>query len=735
MRSAARSSAARVTRAPDLVGSVRAAREVVGTVELGAAVVRLVDTGEGPQLTVASRAHGGRVVWASEPGRSFVAGARAQVTWTHRKGAFRTRTGWGEILPNQVIAHREVTGDAVILTGTLHGGGGSAPYRVVFSTAGPGLVTIDADVGEPDDGRGPLTTLVLHGDRASYERFHGFGEQYAPFDLAGRRVPIVVREQGVGRGAQPVTALANRFADGAGGAWDWTYAAMPFYVTSELRGLFLDGPTADVYSVFDLSRRGVTIVCHATSLRARLLVGDTPAELLRDHTAATGRMRALPAWTGEGAVVGVQGGSARVRGIVDRLLDAGAQIAAVWIQDWCGHRFTSFGQRLRWNWEVDPDLYPDWERLVADLGERGVRVLTYTNSFLADVAGLPGVRRDLLAEARDRGYLVRDPTGGPYLIDQDGFLAAPVDLTNSEARAWYVDVLAKQVAAAGVSGWMADFGETLPYDAVLAEGEAATWHNRWPAAWAEVNEEACRAAGIPDCVTFFRSAGRGSPRHARLFWAGDQLVDWNEQDGLPSALAGMLSAGVSGMTLIHGDAGGYTTLDIPLRNYHRSSELLRRWTELSVFGVFLRTHEGNRPWRNVQVYDLGEVEFFARMTRMYAALAPYRRAVVAEAAHTGMPAIRHTWLVHPDSPAARADRQFFFGPSLLVAPVLKRGARSVRVHLPAGRWTHVWSGRGYGDPYRAVSVRVPAPLGQPAVLYPEGDTEAERIAAEFRAAV
>lgn len=41
------------------------------------------------------------------------------------------------------------------------------------------------------------------------ERFYGFGEQFSFMDFKGRRVPIFVQEQGIGRGDQPITFAAN----------------------------------------------------------------------------------------------------------------------------------------------------------------------------------------------------------------------------------------------------------------------------------------------------------------------------------------------------------------------------------------------------------------------------------------------------------------------------------------------------------------------------------------------
>lgn len=41
------------------------------------------------------------------------------------------------------------------------------------------------------------------------ERFYGFGEQFSHMEFKGRRVPIFVQEQGIGRGDQPITFAAN----------------------------------------------------------------------------------------------------------------------------------------------------------------------------------------------------------------------------------------------------------------------------------------------------------------------------------------------------------------------------------------------------------------------------------------------------------------------------------------------------------------------------------------------
>jgi hypothetical protein len=41
------------------------------------------------------------------------------------------------------------------------------------------------------------------------ERFFGFGEQFSRVEFKGKRVPVLVQEQGIGRGDQPITFAAN----------------------------------------------------------------------------------------------------------------------------------------------------------------------------------------------------------------------------------------------------------------------------------------------------------------------------------------------------------------------------------------------------------------------------------------------------------------------------------------------------------------------------------------------
>ena len=265
----------------------------------------------------------------------------------------------------------------------------------------------------------------------------------------------------------------------------------------------------------------------------------------------------------------------------------------------------------------------------------------------------------------------------------------------------------------GFKGWMADFGEYLPADAVCRGGSGLALHNAWPMLWAKCNREAVEEAGkLGDCVFFMRSGAAGSQRYSTLLWAGDQCVDWSEDDGLPSVITAALSAGLSGFGLHTSDIGGYTTLFY----LHRDEELMRRWLEFACFTPVMRTHEGNRPASNVQLYDSpGLLAFAARMTRIHDALLPYLKRCVEENASCALPVMRPLFFAESGAEEAWDHRlySYLLGGELLVAPVVEPGADTRRVWLPEGEWVHLWSGASFSGGW----AEVPAPFGEPPVFY------------------
>lgn len=665
---------------------------------------------------------GGKELWSHPAGMGFVRAAQMAHAPTEARGMARWSQRLMQSCSTQELHGWEAGGDALHLSGQLRCGPqdtGRQDWRLTLKPSPAGGLDFALHLGP-----GPANHLALVLASEAHERFHGFGAQFGRVDFKGERFPVLTSEQGVGRGLQPLSLLADLSSNGAGGRWHSSYAGLAQFITNRGRALALRG---DLPALFDLRAPEQAVIEQAgRDMQGTWVGGASPLALIEALTAHTGRMRRLPDWVMDGAVIGVQGGPARVHEAVNRLRAAGAPLAAVWLQDWVGPRKTSFGQQLWWNWTLDTQHYPGWQELVAALRAQGLRVLTYANPMLA--ADLPaGARRNLYEEARRQGFLVRRTDGSPYRVVGTSFPAGLVDLTHPGARQWMKAVLVQELAARGASGWMADFAEGLPFDAVLHQGEALALHNAWPRLWAALNREALEAAGLgAEGLSFHRSAGAGSVAATPLFWLGDQLVSWDAHDGLQSAVTGLLNAGLSGMAFNHSDVGGYTTLDRWPVQFQRSRELLLRWAEFAAFTPVFRSHEGNRPALNWQAdQDAATTLAYARMARLHQCWRHLRRTLADEASTRGWPLLRWPWLHEPAlaGPVAPALQQFLLGPDLMVAPVLEPGVVQRSVHLPPGRWTHVWSGRtGGGD--RQVW---PAPLGSPPAFVREGSAAAAEL--------
>ncbi|KAM0830915.1 hypothetical protein ACQ4PT_065897 [Festuca glaucescens] len=593
------------------------------------------------------------------------------------------------------------------------------------------------------------------------ERFYGFGEQFSRMEFKGRRVPVLVQEQGIGRGDQPVTFAANLVSYRSGGNWSTTYAPSPFYMTSKMRSLYLEGYD---YSIFDLTKPDrVQIQVYGNTVQGRILQGDSPTDLITSYTGSTGRPPVLLRWITSGAVVGMQGGTDAVRRVWSQLQEHDVPVSAFWLQDWVGQRKTTIGSQLWWNWEVDDDHYAGWKDLIRDLRCGGVRTMTYCNPCLVPVRAKGNARRHLYEEAKELGILVRDEAGEPYMMPNTAFDVAMLDFTNPEATSWFKGILGG-MAEEGVSGWMADFGEGLPLDARLHSGEdPVAAHNRYPELWARVNREFAdewksRSSGhaaVEDneeegLVFFVRAGFRESSRWAMLFWEGDQMVSWQANDGIKSSVVGLLSGGLSGIPLNHSDIGGYCTVDIPLLRYRRSEELLMRWMEVNAFTVVFRTHEGNKPGSNCQFYSNSRtLAHFARCAKIYRAWEFYRILLVKEAAEKGLPVARHLFLHYPEDRRVQelTYQQFLVGTEMLVVPVLDKGRSTVTAYFPisdGGSWRHVWTGEEFGGGHRnghgsvgkgtvpGFEAEVAASVGYPAVFVRAGSPVGERFVRNLR---
>ena len=548
------------------------------------------------------------------------------------------------------------------------------------------------------------------------EHIYGCGETYSELDLKGQNVRIWVAEhQNTGRISKKIIKekLLGKHPDKKLSFDKYeSYYAQPTFVSSDKYYVHCD---INAYSEFDFTDAGKITLYFQEPPVIITDSGQDFAEVSRKLTGLLGRQKALPDWLYDGVILGIQEGTDVVDAKIRKAKEAGVPVVGVWCQDWSGCRRTGFGYQVMWNWEWDQELYPGLDKKIAEWKEEGVRFLGYINPFIA-------IEKDLYAYASEHGYCVRDREGKDYLVTITTFPAAMVDFTNPEAYEWYKGLIKENMIGLGMGGWMADFGEYLPIDAVLYSGEdPAIIHNQWPAIWAKMNQEAVAECGKEGQVFFFTRAGHtGTIAHSHMMWTGDQHVDWSIDDGLPAVIPATLSLAMSGYGIAHSDVGGYTTI----MHMRRSKELLLRWEEMNVFSPLFRTHEGNQPVNNVQFDDDEELlAQLAKCGRMHVALKDYLKGLVDEEISDGTPVMRPLFYHYDEAEAYTEKTEYLLGRDLLVAPVYEEGAKSRTIYLPSDGWVNIFDGKEYAGGHMIVE----APIGKPPVFVRKDSKDYEAL--------
>ncbi|MEB3198615.1 MAG: TIM-barrel domain-containing protein [Candidatus Sericytochromatia bacterium] len=560
--------------------------------------------------------------------------------------------------------------------------------RLRFQASGPSGFRIEADAC---DARATRLQARLRRDPAL--PLYGFGARTNACTQAGRLVENWVQEGGNGKSERPFFGVSN-FPTAS-------HVPVPFCLSPAGFGLAIDGAERSVWDVGTQRAEQLGAEIDSGHLALTIDVAPEPAQVLAAYTARVGRPHMPPEWAFAPTEWG-KGGSQAVREKARLLRQHGVPASALWFEDWVGLETGPLPglTHLPWGrWVPDERHYSELASLNRELETAGFKSLGYFNPFLSQAD--PHAQLPL-----NSGYALRDPEGRPqFSLGPYGWLGH-LDPTHAGARQWAFDRLT-DFARQGFDGAMVDFGEWVPPDARFADGSTG-WaqHNRYPDLWAALHRSFWeRARPDGDFLFYTRAGWTAAARQATYMWAGDQNTDWGEDDGFPTALRAILSAGLSGIPLMTHDVAGFATLG----ERGVTKELYSRWVAFGAFSTFMRSHSGQKPSRNWHIFsDAETTALHRRYARAHMDLLPYRQAVVRQAVETGLPAMRHLMLAFPEDRTARGiDDAYMLGPDLLVAPIFTEGARERQVWLPEGSWYDWWSGRRVSG---GQWLRVPAPL-------------------------
>lgn len=275
----------------------------------------------------------------------------------------------------------------------------------------------------------------------------------------------------------------------------------------------------------------------------------------------------------------------------------------------------------------------------------------------------------------DKGYLVRKPNGEVWQTDFWQAGMGLVDFTNPAAREWFKDKV-KALLNQGVDAIKTDFGERIPRDVVWYDGSPKLSMHNW---YTQLYNQAVFGAieetyGKGNACLYARSATVGGQQQP-VHWGGDCESTFN---GMAQSLRAGLSLTSSGFGFWSHDIGGF-------EGAFPDPAVYKRWVAFGMLGSHSRLH-GSTVYRVPWLFDEEDekngvalvpgqtaVDVVREFTKLKLELMPYVYQLGLQPHVNGTPVMRSMFVEFPDDPACRTlDRQYMFGPSMLVAP---------RVHL------------------------------------------------------
>lgn len=365
----------------------------------------------------------------------------------------------------------------------------------------------------------------------------------------------------------------------------------------------------------------------------------------------------------------------------------------------------------------DPQRFGDLPQMVEDFHQLGMKYVLILDPGISS-ASPPGSYKPF-DDGLKKGVFINNSTG-QILIGKvwPGPTAFP-DFTNPTTQDWWMDLIRDFYNKVPVDGLWIDMNEPSnfvqgsvdgcpdselekpPYTPGVIGGQLNSGtlcvsaqqylsnhynlHNLYGLTEAIATHRALLKVKKTRPFVLSRSSFPGLGRFS-AHWTGDVRSDWEQ---LRFSIPAVLLFGLYGIPLVGADVCGF--------GGDTNEELCVRWTQLGAFYPFMRNHNDrpNAP-QEPYVFSQRAQDAMRMVINLRYSLLPFLYTLFHHAHTSASTVARPLFLQFPTDPDCRSiDRQFLWGSSLLISPVLEQGAVEVMAYLPPGTWYSLHNGQTY----------------------------------------
>ncbi|MGN0435155.1 MAG: TIM-barrel domain-containing protein [Wujia sp.] len=472
-------------------------------------------------------------------------------------------------------------------------------------------------------------------------------------------------------------------------------ASVPFYVSNRGYGFLWNNPAIGTANFG--TNRTEWYAKSTKKLDYFITAGDTPADIERNYSAATGRTPMMPEFG-----LGYWQCKLRYRNQEELLAVArehkrrGLPMDAIVVD--------FFHWTMQGDFKFEPRDWPNPEAMVQELKELGIETVV-------SVWPTIDTRSESFGDMSSKGYLVNADRGNNLHMTWMGNTVF-YDTTNPGAREYVWKKCKENYYDKGIRVFWLDEAEPEygPYDFDnyrYYAGPALQCTNIYPLMYAKGFYDGLKETGEKEIMSLVRCAWAGSQKYGVLTWSGDIHSSFR---AMREQLQAGLNMGMAGIPWWTSDIGGFVGGDISDPYF---KELLVRWFAWGAFCPVFRMHGERSPWyereeefiNNVrqltsgqdnEVWSFGEenYEILKKFLLLREQFRPYIRECMKAASETGEPVMRPMFFDFPEDELAwDIEDQYMFGPRYIVAPVMEMGMRERIVYLPKGsNWKELETG-------------------------------------------